>query len=407
MKVVKKVLKYLLYGVLGSFIALCVYILIATTIFKEEYVNIFGYTYFQVETGSMSGTIEENDLVIVKLTDHYQVNDIITFKEQGTYITHRLIGKEGGSLLTRGDVNNAEDEPVKPNQVLGKVVYVISTTTMLQVLGILIILFIILTLINFESVFKKWVVREERPLRKRRREVESGNTIQIPLDEILKMEQEKKQKECTPEEQKKLEVTLIELLDDFTREIDDFDVDRIKEQDFLNQVLKLLKVKNKDLKTTKLNHAWAQKFAYVYKIANILRLDDQLELSTTIATPPFSELYDYEFEEVGLSQALQDKLYDMPLYVFIKILIFTILYSDEEFFDAVFKIFKYKVKVDKNHLFTSLAKKTKKVRTLEEAELENEIQFMNQISHDYHCEETLGLTKISEYVEITKKINET
>ena len=47
-------------------------------------------TYFVVASGSMSGTIEVNDVIIVKLNDAYQEDDIVTFKNNGSFITHRV-----------------------------------------------------------------------------------------------------------------------------------------------------------------------------------------------------------------------------------------------------------------------------------------------------------------------------
>ena len=63
-----------------------------TDILKKDYVNVFGYTYFVVATGSMSGTIEVDDIIFVKITKSVKINDIITFKNKdGDIITHRLI----------------------------------------------------------------------------------------------------------------------------------------------------------------------------------------------------------------------------------------------------------------------------------------------------------------------------
>lgn len=195
-------------------------------------------------------------------------------------------------------------------------------------------------------------------------------------------------------------------MDDFTKEISDYDLDSVKEQDFLNQVLKLLQIENHDIKKTRINATWSSKFCFVYRIANILYLDDQVELSKAISEVPFDELFDYEFEEIGLSKPLQDRLYDMPLYVFIKILIFSIIFDDEEFFDAVYKIFKFKVKVDKDHKFTSLSKKKKKEKLKEEKQLEEAIHFMNLFSERFDQKNVMELNKIKEYVELKKQINQ-
>ena len=75
----KKIFKSIAYAFLVLLVSLCVYTFIATDIMKKDYVNVFGYTYFVVKTGSMSGTLEIDDIIIVKIDDNPKINDIITY----------------------------------------------------------------------------------------------------------------------------------------------------------------------------------------------------------------------------------------------------------------------------------------------------------------------------------------
>jgi len=95
------------------------------SILNKKYSNFFDYTFFEVTTGSMSGTIEINDVVIVKINDNIKENDIITYELDDTIITHRLIKIEDNQLITKGDANNAEDKPIEKTSVIGKVIKVI------------------------------------------------------------------------------------------------------------------------------------------------------------------------------------------------------------------------------------------------------------------------------------------
>lgn len=95
------------------------------SILNKKYSNFFDYTFFEVTTGSMSGTIEINDVVIVKINDNIKENDIITYELDDTIITHRLIKIEDNQLITKGDANNAEDRPIEKTSVIGKVIKVI------------------------------------------------------------------------------------------------------------------------------------------------------------------------------------------------------------------------------------------------------------------------------------------
>lgn len=95
-------------------------------IFGKKYINFCGYTIFQVITGSMADTIQIKDIVIVKLTQDVEVNDIITYKSGEDFVTHRVIKMEDNKITTKGDANNSEDNPITKDEVVGKVVFIIS-----------------------------------------------------------------------------------------------------------------------------------------------------------------------------------------------------------------------------------------------------------------------------------------
>ena len=78
----KDILKYVATGFLILLVLLCVYTFIVTDLMKKDYVNVFGYTYFVVASGSMSGTIEVDDVIFVKITKDVKTNDIITYKNK-------------------------------------------------------------------------------------------------------------------------------------------------------------------------------------------------------------------------------------------------------------------------------------------------------------------------------------
>lgn len=128
MKVISKILEIIL-DIIIVIMAIAVIIALVyvsqTKILKKEYADIFGYTAFEVVTGSMSSTIEIGDVVIVKITDDVKENDIIVFEEDGSFITHRIIEIDGQTIITKGDANNSEDRPIQENQILGKVVNVV------------------------------------------------------------------------------------------------------------------------------------------------------------------------------------------------------------------------------------------------------------------------------------------
>lgn len=94
-------------------------------VFDMKYANILGFTMFEVVTGSMSGTIEIDDYVIVKETTDINVKDIITFQDGDSFVTHRVVEIRGDKIITRGDANNSDDKEITYDDIVGKVIYVL------------------------------------------------------------------------------------------------------------------------------------------------------------------------------------------------------------------------------------------------------------------------------------------
>ena len=95
---------------------------------KSPVPSLFGHSFLTVQTGSMAGTIDEGDLIIITKTKDYRVGDIICFLPDGDKIptTHRIIRINDGNYFTKGDANNAADpNPVKVENILGEVASVV------------------------------------------------------------------------------------------------------------------------------------------------------------------------------------------------------------------------------------------------------------------------------------------
>ena len=91
---------------------------------NSEYFELFGYSVFSVRTGSMEPAISQNDIIVVKRTNDYKIDDIVTFKSDDDYITHRIVTKIGNKIVTKGDANNARDVAIEEKDIIGEVVKV-------------------------------------------------------------------------------------------------------------------------------------------------------------------------------------------------------------------------------------------------------------------------------------------
>ena len=78
----------------------------------------------EVETGSMEDGIHAGDYVLIYKKNIYKIGDVITYKKDGYYITHRIVKKHKKGIVTKGDANNTEDDPIKVSSIVGKVILV-------------------------------------------------------------------------------------------------------------------------------------------------------------------------------------------------------------------------------------------------------------------------------------------
>lgn len=414
MTYLKKIFKSIAYTFLVLLVSLCIYTFVVTDIMKKDYVNVFGYTYFVVKTGSMSGTLEVDDIIIVKLSKDANLNDIITYvNDDGEIITHRLVRKASGKLIAQGDVNNAEDNPITNDQLIGVVKLVISPSFILKLVATFLILFIFLALINFDNIIQKYIIKEKKKVvtgtvpeeifatKEHKKEEKSGLTVTIPLNEIANIQKDQEKEIESEEEIEILEVEDVIDIDNNSIVTKERNTARERERELLEQISNLLRIKNDSLTTTRINKKWLTKYQYVYKLALIVNTGDLVELEETINHPTFKEIYDYDLDRAGLYENLRNKIYDMPIYVFLRILTFAILYNDEEFFDGIYKIMKYKIQIDKLGYF----KEVKKNDTYGRKQLKSLITFMQKIPMKFDNKNVFELERIEKYVKLKSYVN--
>ena len=68
----------------------------------------------------MQPEIGVGDLIIVAPSGEYSVGDIVTYKTNNSYVTHRIREMNSDEIITQGDANNAADLPVARSAVVGK-----------------------------------------------------------------------------------------------------------------------------------------------------------------------------------------------------------------------------------------------------------------------------------------------
>ena len=158
MGVLKKIVKIItntILVILFIILAIIIFVKAKTLLNGNNYFELFGYSVFEVATGSMEPAISKNDIIITKKSSSYEINDVITFAKDKNYITHRILSKNNDTYITKGDANNTADNPVTNDAIIGKVIKVYPNLGIWKEVftnpKILVIIFV--TLVIFDIAF--------------------------------------------------------------------------------------------------------------------------------------------------------------------------------------------------------------------------------------------------------------
>ena len=129
LKILKNIGKWFCRVLLTILVVVSGWLCIDKFIIGSPIPSMFGYSSLMVSTGSMSGTLEKGDLIIIKDTGDYKIGDMVTFFQPGDDIptTHRIYYiDEDGKWVTKGDANDSFDPVhITDEDIYGEVVAVI------------------------------------------------------------------------------------------------------------------------------------------------------------------------------------------------------------------------------------------------------------------------------------------
>ena len=204
----KKIIKLIVDIITCILIALVVLYLVFAVynkfINKDGKFLIGKYYIFQIATGSMEHELVAGDYIVVEKTDNYKVGDIITYREDSYYITHRINQMDENKIITKGDANNSSDSPISRDKIVGKFLFKERILTFLTKYKVL-VLAILVAMIILESAFSK--------------EQKDNN------DNLL----EKSNEDTNNEIDEKAEI--IEIKDEINEEIKDENIEQKEEKD--------------------------------------------------------------------------------------------------------------------------------------------------------------------------------
>ena len=154
----------------------------ATTVSKGSYPNYFGYTFFEVASGSMEPTLHINDVILVKITkENLKKGDIIAFHQDDAIITHRIVYIDGEVLTVKGDNNNTIDNPIVVNDVIGKIVKIYPELgiwkKVLKEPKILALIFVTMLLFDFALSYDG---KKDKKVKEKKEEIKEVVSYEVP-----------------------------------------------------------------------------------------------------------------------------------------------------------------------------------------------------------------------------------
>jgi len=187
-----KVLKTL--GQVVLFVILIFFILL--NILSMNNKSLFGFRIYRVISGSMQPALQIGDVIIIKKANNYAEKDIITYDNGLTTITHRIKSINGDEIVTEGDANDAPDQPITKDRILGKYFFRISTFSVFSIMLTGKTIYLIMVLVLFAILLFAISDRVTRNLEYRRNN----------FKKVIKEKDNKEQKKKMPKKKDEMEI---------------------------------------------------------------------------------------------------------------------------------------------------------------------------------------------------------
>lgn len=121
---IKKIIRFINFIILIILLASLLYVCYEKYIEKNSFVKLGGYGILVVLTNSMEPTIQEKELVVIKESENYDLEDIVTYVDvYGNLVTHRIVQIDEYTFMAKGDRNEITDNNMDIRNIEGKVVF--------------------------------------------------------------------------------------------------------------------------------------------------------------------------------------------------------------------------------------------------------------------------------------------
>ena len=151
---------------------------------KFDTPSFYIYKAYVITTNSMEPELKKDDVVVIKKAkaDNLKQGDIVTFKQNGETITHRIVQiddiEDGKLYITKGDNNNVQDEQgLRFDQIEGKLVIKIPQLGKMVASfknGIIIVLVLLISAIIY---LNRITAKERSNIRRAKKKLEDNKYI--------------------------------------------------------------------------------------------------------------------------------------------------------------------------------------------------------------------------------------
>ena len=122
-KIIKRVLYITALVTVAAILGVSIYTACAARIAVNAVPMPFGVGVAVALTNSMEPEFSGGDLLIVTESESYEVGDVVVFQTKQVAISHRIVAINGDDVITKGDSNNLEDDPIRMEHIKGKVLF--------------------------------------------------------------------------------------------------------------------------------------------------------------------------------------------------------------------------------------------------------------------------------------------
>lgn len=152
------ILRVFLFAVISLVIGCNLYTWNAKRVVGNALPMPLGYGVAVVLSGSMEPVLYIDDLVVIKATQDIDRGDIVIYQSGSSLVIHRVLSIDGETVVTKGDANNTEDDPINISDVKGKLVHTVrgaGTVTKVMRSPFVIVLILLLAIVLIELGYSK------------------------------------------------------------------------------------------------------------------------------------------------------------------------------------------------------------------------------------------------------------